>query len=356
MEIEYIRRGGRNCLSMRLACDECVAHEVMMLKNNAPGMLLPVSLRLRDDEQIIDYDISGWTDISDYFEKRRMDEGDVKTLIKSIAECALLLDDHLLGRDGLVLIPEYIFTEPGVETKAFVYNPGKRESFEENLKGLLKFVLDHIDYRNREVNEMAYTLFSMAGPDAGIEKMAEYVSGHTAHIYSEGAASEDDAGYEEVPAQKKENRKRGLFGLFKSRSRAALKEKLIEGSPRMLIGMVPQPEGKRFTTEELKGAAPEPRFVLSSMDENGGEDFIVSASPFLVGKQQDMVDVVIQAESVSRLHAKLITEGGRLYVQDMNSRNGTFVEGVRINGRQRRELPDGGVVAFADRRYMLKVY
>jgi two-component system, NtrC family, response regulator GlrR len=51
------------------------------------------------------------------------------------------------------------------------------------------------------------------------------------------------------------------------------------------------------------------------------------------------VDLVIEDPAVSRLHAELELLDSGLWVRDLESRNGTFVQGVRIS---RACLPDGG--------------
>lgn len=52
--------------------------------------------------------------------------------------------------------------------------------------------------------------------------------------------------------------------------------------------------------------------------------------PFLIGKKKEAVDMFIDEVSVSRLHAKIYREKERLYIQDLNSTNGTFVNEERI--------------------------
>lgn len=56
-------------------------------------------------------------------------------------------------------------------------------------------------------------------------------------------------------------------------------------------------------------------------------------------------DIVLNGWSVSGSHAVLIQDRSRVAVQDLGSRNGTFVDGARI---ERMELRDGSVVRIAD--------
>ena len=65
-----------------------------------------------------------------------------------------------------------------------------------------------------------------------------------------------------------------------------------------------------------------------------------------VGRDADIVDLMILDEAVSSLHAELVLGEQGWIVLDRGSRNGTFVEGRRVLGEAR--LEEGDVVAFAD--------
>ena len=53
------------------------------------------------------------------------------------------------------------------------------------------------------------------------------------------------------------------------------------------------------------------------------------------------VELVIADPAVSRLHAELEPLDSGLWVRDLESRNGTFVQGVRVT---RACVPEGGVL------------
>jgi pSer/pThr/pTyr-binding forkhead associated (FHA) protein len=52
------------------------------------------------------------------------------------------------------------------------------------------------------------------------------------------------------------------------------------------------------------------------------------------------------ARNVSRTHARLVWSGGAAFVEDLGSRNGTYVNGARLEARRR--LRDGDVVRVGD--------
>lgn len=71
----------------------------------------------------------------------------------------------------------------------------------------------------------------------------------------------------------------------------------------------------------------------------------------LIGHQEGMVDVFLGSHMVSRIHAKLRREDGHFYLCDLNSRNGTWVNGQALEGKTEIELQAGDEVKFADHVY-----
>lgn len=68
----------------------------------------------------------------------------------------------------------------------------------------------------------------------------------------------------------------------------------------------------------------------------------------LVGRHQD-ADVLLQAAEISRRHAALLLKDQLLWVQDLNSSNGTFINDIRIE--QEKQLYDGDIVQFASFKF-----
>lgn len=64
----------------------------------------------------------------------------------------------------------------------------------------------------------------------------------------------------------------------------------------------------------------------------------------LVGRHQD-ADLLLQSADISRRHAALLLKDQQLWVQDLNSSNGTFINDLKIE--QETELNDGDIVQFA---------
>ena len=76
-----------------------------------------------------------------------------------------------------------------------------------------------------------------------------------------------------------------------------------------------------------------------------GKEFPLSAGESVLGRSSDC-EIVLDVPSVSRRHAKAIQEGERTFLEDLGSRNGTFVNSTRISGRV--ELNEGDQVQLCD--------
>lgn len=59
------------------------------------------------------------------------------------------------------------------------------------------------------------------------------------------------------------------------------------------------------------------------------------------------VDVIIHSRFVSKLHAHvLLAENERLTVTDLDSQNGTFINGARLSPRARKPISNGDILSF----------
>ena len=74
--------------------------------------------------------------------------------------------------------------------------------------------------------------------------------------------------------------------------------------------------------------------------------------PALVGRQADLA-VTLPSGNVSRQHARFTEYGGGLVLEDLGSKNGTFVNHSRISARCR--LDAGDVLRFADVEFRLRL-
>ena len=105
-----------------------------------------------------------------------------------------------------------------------------------------------------------------------------------------------------------------------------------------------------------EAALPNLRFVADASDYGdapidfriGGRGLRRAEGGLVIGRQPALVDEVIQDPTVSMRHARVIRRGGRFFIEDLNSREGTWVNGERLVPFTPRELGRDAVVQFGD--------
>ena len=86
-------------------------------------------------------------------------------------------------------------------------------------------------------------------------------------------------------------------------------------------------KGYRFVAAvERLTPAGEPRYTVKF----GGQEFVLRSGETVLGRDP-AAGVYVEHASVSRRHARLSIEAGRARLQDLGSRNGTFLNGQRLD-------------------------
>ncbi len=86
-----------------------------------------------------------------------------------------------------------------------------------------------------------------------------------------------------------------------------------------------------------------------------GENIVIGELPCTVGSMFGNADVKLSGEYISRLHAKLTEEGEHIYIEDMLSANGTYVNGRRLEPQEKCALREGDTLRFARTDYNVSI-
>lgn len=72
----------------------------------------------------------------------------------------------------------------------------------------------------------------------------------------------------------------------------------------------------------------------------------------VIGKLPKASDVIIETSTISRVHARICKKEGDYFLADLNSRNGTCVNGKLLQGEEEYCLQNYDEVSFADAQYV----
>jgi hypothetical protein len=106
----------------------------------------------------------------------------------------------------------------------------------------------------------------------------------------------------------------------------------------------------RFRVARDVGRLAPMRVELDVVDRDG-EHVVSVLTPAIIGRGAD-ADVVVDDAETSRHHARLEAENGIVYVSDLESTNGTYLNGRRL--RQAIEIRDGDRIDVGTARLVVK--
>ena len=119
----------------------------------------------------------------------------------------------------------------------------------------------------------------------------------------------------------------------------------LRGAPQESIILAPQKvqDQKKRRRQQAKAAKPVGKLVvLASPALSTGEELPVDAAPLLVGREAENDVPLVRDEFTSGRHARIEPRRDGVWIEDVGSTNGTFVNGVRLT--KPSKLSSGDVI------------
>jgi hypothetical protein len=121
------------------------------------------------------------------------------------------------------------------------------------------------------------------------------------------------------------------------------------GAAPAFAGARPPVQGKTELLESMKSAFP----ILRSRNSPEFEEIVIDKPEFVIGRLPDQTDHVCRNNAIGKVHALIRIKGDSLYINDLNSVNGTYVNGGRIESNKDVEVYDGDCIVLANSEYVL---
>ncbi|MGB9619785.1 MAG: FHA domain-containing protein, partial [Armatimonadota bacterium] len=99
---------------------------------------------------------------------------------------------------------------------------------------------------------------------------------------------------------------------------------------------------------------PESPGVGSLVTADGAREFALKPGENTVGRAD--ADVLLSHNTVSRKHAVITVEDGKVYLEDVGSTNGTTVAGRKLEPGEKAELTDGVEVVFGSQALIFRAH
>lgn len=405
MITEYVRENGRTYLKTEEEpCMDCMQMK-MLMENTTDNFLTITSYRI-NDKVYYKYNVSSMMVMSSVFEDSEMHAGDIISLISSIRMAVAEADRYLIESDGIRLDPDRIFRDESGNWK-FVFFPSPGQQFEEGLRNLFEFIIRHVCHKDSVGSAMAYGIYKRicdGENDLGrLFETEENEEAEAAEINEEKQVIESVIPQpvqeeKEVPDKLKIYiiygigaiwamavivflagmvipgvRIRGMSsgGCFlvlmflaaggyigikwylrnkDSFFRIKTEDKAVpfeQDNVRILIPKEKQKKDEEYTVV-LNNRQEKPLCSLIWEENECSRSYTVNSSVCIIGSSADKADCVINAEGVSRAHARISREGDRFFVKDLNSTNGTTVNNKALACYEICEIKRGDIIMLGN--------
>ena len=329
--------------------------------------LLPCSLRYIDGLSYLYYDITSRQSLAQLYQRRCLSRRWIQDFVWGIGQLQQELERFLLDYCNVLWQPEQIFQELERNVFSFIYVP--YYDGENHFIKLLDFWIERIDYEDEGLVECVYKMYER------FEQCGDtYLQ---AQIFEDVKSLEkkDPGRVSEIPVRDEENKekerkekdkknaadenvakdreyedsrgKRGFFNFLEGKKRKNKETRNLyrQEMERTINGYAVAEEntydeeelGKTIYIEEsgesmekIHGLYTAEGKLLVRLDKN-----ILS-----IGKMKSESDLVLEDHAVSRMHARILKEPEGIFLEDMNSTNGTFKNGLRMQPYEKKRLEE----------------
>jgi len=91
---------------------------------------------------------------------------------------------------------------------------------------------------------------------------------------------------------------------------------------------------------------------LKRINGNSTETIIMKNFPFMLGRLEGQVDYCVKNPAVGKLHAEITKTEEGYFISDMNSRNGTMINGVRVEPIKENMIKDGDRITLGNEDFI----
>ena len=372
LEARYKRDMNSNYLI--LGCEEKPTYELNMICNNKIKGLLDCRRYLFNGQTELHYNITSKQPLNRIYLKKELTAEDVRKILLSIR---LLMDElkkYLLSFECILFDAEYCYCNPETKQSEWIFYPQRKS--ESSMGKLAEFLIDRVDHGERTAVDMVYHFYKLVRNEmvtkTELDKLIEeYESDKT---YEPLKCEKDDFGYEQdmqLAVQYKES-DCGNDTLKSNTVWEKVKE-LIHTKVRIFSKEKTNKWGKRIETvnslnwetyglEEYENYKGETVVMgvqsikatrrLRSLSKSDAEYISLQKLPCILGKMEECSDIVLRDQSISRMHARIFEENGELYLQDLNSTNGSYINNLELESNEIVKLKIGDEITFGNLRYI----
>ncbi|MGN0408366.1 MAG: DUF6382 domain-containing protein [Bacteroides sp.] len=150
MEGTFVRENNVNYLKITCANQDGMPPYLMkMLACNEITGLLSMHERVIDNITEYHYNVKAYKPIAMLYQTHNVTIDEIVRILQCLDKSIKDLEEFFLERDGIILNPQYVMFDTAEKKAYFVYVPCKKERFEEELRHMLEFMMEHMEHSDR---------------------------------------------------------------------------------------------------------------------------------------------------------------------------------------------------------------
>ena len=375
MEIRYIRRFMKSYMVIAQRKPP-VRWELMMMTQLALESVQFAEYVCEDGEAELWYDITGKQSLDVLLDDGQLTCELLCRILMGVYDAAEGLEGLLLRSEGLLLRPEYMFSDYGTEHIGICYDPENEIPVEQAFSQLMEYLLIKLDHEDPRAVELAYGIYEQSVKGGwNLSKIKDEIqlSYQSEEEYGEEKLilpkeQEEDQKQEQMIEELHRETANGrllrLFGILKVQK--ILCEKLEQWKVGIgcILGRGTKKEAEQtfvFEPEQAEEPVSRPTVLLKELGKKADgilryegvgkcENLVITGEEYIIGSDEGCAGY-IPSKTVSRRHARITRVDDIYFVEDLNSLNGTCVGGELLNYKTRVSLQKNEMIAFADQKF-----
>lgn len=367
-------------------CQENLEKEYLlsMITENSIRGLLFCKIVYEDSNRMLYFDVTNMISLEREYSSKNISVDDLDDIFGNISSIYKEGQKYLLDEKYYIIDPEFIFINPVNNEYNLLYLPGSKSNYEcNNYDKLADFLLQKVEQRNQVAVNLTYMFYKMIKVNTfSLESFIEIIDKEKIVAESKKEVNEviEEKYMDEIEYSAKEEIKEEGLGktlicfavslvfvaiyLFIRNSLYATYVLILAILLALLTVIclikyivnylqIRNEEELEYCMQnasaddywnndetvvfddrtvvfsEEKGNL-EKEHIISWKEKGIQKKYKITKYPVTIGKMKSEVDCCILDQSVSRIHAKIDKQNGKLFIKDMNSTNGTEVDGEKI--------------------------
>lgn len=411
MNIEYKRDLNGNYLIIECDVKENNKnYQYEMLANNEIEGFLKCDIRYVNSKTRLYFDITSKQPFARLVSRKQLEYKDICIIIRQLISSVKITDDFLLNDNNIIFDIDFVYINVDSYKLYFCYFPEWNKDAFVGIREFIEYLMQNTNHNDRKATELIYELYKRTLEESfEIDEFEKVINAEKADTIEKNTALEeintDDD--EKIPPQDIPDKKGYskvklndsrlnmiigimlfgfmLFFLLKKITRFIDADKIyylpvilaVVGIVAVIIILMRKKKNTKKENNNQINRVKTKMFqdnvensdscvnigdtcLLEQIGEEShclfnkktNEKIILSKYPFILGKHEDFADGIINDSYVSRMHFQINYEHGLFFIKDLNSTNGTFVNGIELSPGVEAQLKESDVIRVGNTEYV----